>query len=176
MSNKILIAFATKYGSTQGVAEAISEILRNKGYSVDLIPARDVTNLDEYQAVVLGAPLYAGSLLSDSTKFLSRFMTVLEKTPSALFVLGPLGNTPQEMRGVQTQLAANRKKFPWYQPIATQIFVGAMDLKKLRFPDSMIKLYRSDKKNPLRSSDERNWDAIRTWAASLPESLHLDPK
>jgi menaquinone-dependent protoporphyrinogen oxidase len=173
MTTKILVTYSTKYGSTQGVAEAIAEVLLNEGYAVDLHPTRDVKSLADYQVVILGTPIYAGSLLSDTSKFLTRFITDLEKLPSVLFVLGPMGNTIQEMRGVQTQLDANLKKFPSYQPVATRIFVGALDLSKLRFPDSLIKLFRATPANPMRSSDLRDWKAIRDWAGSLPNLLHL---
>jgi menaquinone-dependent protoporphyrinogen IX oxidase len=118
--------------------------------------------------------LYAGSLLSDIVKFLKRFQADLEKIPAAMFVLGPLEGSPQEMRGVLAQLEANRKKFPGFKPAAIRIFTGELNLEKLRFPDSLIKLYRPAKKeNPMKSSDNRDWTSIQAWAATLPEVLHL---
>ena len=71
MSEKILVTYATKYGSTQGVAEAITEELRTKGHTVDLTPARDVKSLTGYTAVVLGSPLYINAILGDASKFLA---------------------------------------------------------------------------------------------------------
>jgi menaquinone-dependent protoporphyrinogen oxidase len=173
MTSRILVTFATKYGSTQGTAETIAKTLTDKNFAVDVMPSRDVTSLEEYQAIVIGTPLYAGSMLSDTTKFLNRHKDALETMPSALFVLGPLEGTSEEMRGVQAQLVTNRKKFPWFKPVATKVFVGALDLAKLRFPDSLIKLYRSTPQNPLRSKDGRDWKAIQAWADSLPETLNL---
>jgi menaquinone-dependent protoporphyrinogen oxidase len=176
MSTKILVTYATKYGSTQEVAESIAAILKEKYLAVDIIPSHDVKRLDDYQAVVIGTPLYAGAMISDTSKFLTRFQTTLENIPSALFVLGPLDSSPQELQGVQVQLDVNMKKFPWFKPTAVKIFVGALDLKKLRFPDSLIKLYRSSKEKPMLSSDKRDWKAIQAWAASLVDTLKLHPE
>jgi menaquinone-dependent protoporphyrinogen oxidase len=173
MPSRILVTYATKYGSTQGTAEIIAKTLTDQNFTVDVIPSRDVASLDGYQAIVIGTPLYAGSILSDTTKFLNRQKDALETMPSALFVLGPLEGTSEEMRGVQAQLVTNRKKFPWFKPVVTKIFVGALDLAKLRFPDSLIKLYRSTPQNPLRSKDGRDWKAIQAWTASLPEIFNL---
>lgn len=174
MSAKILVTYSTKYGSTQGVAETIAKVLSEKYFVVDLLPSREVRSLEDYQAVIMGAPIYAGSILSDSIKFINRFKDSLERTPSALFILGPLDGSPQELRGVQMQVDANRKKkFSWYKPTTNKIFTGALDLSKLRFPDSLIKLYRSTPKNSLTSKDERDWKAINAWATSLPEILGL---
>lgn len=106
-------------------------------------------------------------------KFANRYADDLEKIPSAFFVLGPLDGSSQEMRGVQTQLEANRKKFPRFKPAVEKVFVGVLDLKKLRFPDSLIKLYRPSKNNPMKSSDNRDWKAIQNWAASLAELLKI---
>ncbi len=134
MTSRILVTYSTKYGSTQGVAETIAKILSEKYITVDVIASRDVKSLEDYQAVVIGTPLYAGSILSDTTKFINRFKASLETIPSALFLLGPLDGTPQEMRGVQVQLETNRKKFPWFKPVAVKVFVGALDLIQITFP------------------------------------------
>jgi menaquinone-dependent protoporphyrinogen oxidase len=173
MPAKFLVTYASKYGSTQGVAETIAKSLTEKYFSVDMLESRDVKSLDGYQSIVIGTPLYAGAILSDTKKFLNRFQTSLEKIPSALFVLGPLNDTPQEIKGVQVQLDKNLTSFAWFKPAARQIFVGALDLNKLRFPDSLIKLFRASKENPMRSSDNRDWKAIQAWAAALPDLLHL---
>jgi len=173
MTSKILVTYATKYGSTKEVAEAIARTLTDKSFHVDLTECKEVKSLAGYQAVVIGAPLYAGTVISDGVKFLNKFQSDLEQIPSALFILGPLSDSQQEIHGVQVQLDANRKKFPFYKPAAEKIFVGALDLKKLRFPDSLIKLYRPAKNNPMKSSDNRDWKAVENWAASLVEALQL---
>src|SRR5215469_569468 len=70
MSASILVAYATRYGSTQEVAEAIAATLRERGLAVDIQPMRDVRSLDQYRAVVLGAPLYMFHWHKDAIHFL----------------------------------------------------------------------------------------------------------
>ncbi len=173
MTSKILVTYATKYGSTREVAETIAQVLSEKYLAVDVVACKEVKSIEGYQAVVIGAPLYAGSVLSDAVKFVNRFQADLAKIPSALFILGPLNDSQQEMRGVQVQLNANRKKFAFFKPAAEAIFVGALNLKKLRFPDSLIKLYRPTKNKPMTDSDNRDWKTIRNWADSLVKKLDL---
>lgn len=173
MAKKVLVTYTTKYGSTREVAESIGRFLKEKYFDVEILLMKEVNDLGDYDAVIIGAPLYAGSLLPDTGKFFTRFQSVLEKIPSALFILGPLNDTPDEIRGAQVQLDANMKKFAWYRPASQKLFAGALRLEKLRFPDSLIKLYRSSKEKPMRSSDNRDWKAIQAWASTLPAELHL---
>ncbi len=58
MSASILVAYATRYGSTEEVAEAVAATLRERGLAVDIQPLQQVPTLEGYRAVVLGAPLY----------------------------------------------------------------------------------------------------------------------
>jgi menaquinone-dependent protoporphyrinogen oxidase len=173
MSEKILVTYATKYGSTTGVADSIASILREKSNQVDVMPVREVKSLAGYQAVVLGSPLYIGSILGDASKFLVRHQAGLMKIPYSFFVLGPLENTPEEQKSGREQLDNVLKKLEWFKPASAESFVGAYDSTKLRFPDSLINLFPA---NPLKgrpATDNRNWDDIHAWAESLPSAMHL---
>jgi menaquinone-dependent protoporphyrinogen oxidase len=168
MSEKILVTYATKYGSTQGVAEAIAAELRTKGHTVDMFPVCDVKSLAGYSAIVLGSPLYISSILGDASKFLSRHKDALTQLPVAFYVLGPLYGTPKEMTDVQVQLDGVLDKLTWFKPVEVKIFTGAMDLDKFRFPDSLLKMMPANKDSSLfKTYDGRDWNAIRAWADSL---------
>jgi menaquinone-dependent protoporphyrinogen oxidase len=168
MSNTILVGFATKYGSTQEVAESIAETLRKEGVKVDLQPLRKVKSLDGYQGVVLGAPLYMFRWHSDAHHFLSQHRKALAAVPVAVFALGPFHNKPEELQSARTQLDKELGKHPWLAPVAIEMFVGKFDPNALRFPYSLIGPL---KKMP--ASDERDWVAIRAWASSLTSLLKV---
>ncbi len=176
MSEKILVTYATKYGSTRGVAETIAGELRLKGLDVDLLPVKEVNSMAPYSAVVLGSPLYIGSMLGDATKFLSRFKKDLSRIPSALFILGPLYNTPKEMADVKAQLDTALNRIKWFHPAVVSVFTGAMDPEKFRFPDSLLNMMPAAKNdNLLKKHDGRDWVAIKEWAGSLDSVLVKQP-
>jgi menaquinone-dependent protoporphyrinogen oxidase len=135
MSNTILVAYATRYGSTEAVAEGIVRILREHGTEADFRPIQGVSTLANYRAVVLGAPLYIGQLPKEVTHFLTEHQGELSERPVALFALGPLHEDPKEMQGSVVQLDKELAKLPWLQPIAVKVFVGAYDPDRLRLAD-----------------------------------------
>ena len=90
MLEKVLVAYATRYGSTQEVAQAVAATLKESGFTVDLRVLREVRKLEGYQAVVLGAPLFMFHWHKDALGFLGRQQAALMKMPVAIFVLGPV--------------------------------------------------------------------------------------
>src|SRR6266496_340908 len=88
MTALILVAYATKHGSTQEVAEAIAATLREHALEVEVQPASEVRALDRYGAVLLGAPLYSGRWHGDANRFLKRHRTALSERPVAIEVFG----------------------------------------------------------------------------------------
>ena len=71
--SRILVAFATRAGSTGEVAAAIAQTLEECGDSVALRPARDVREpVPGWDGVVLGAPIYSGSWNRHAHRFLKR--------------------------------------------------------------------------------------------------------
>jgi menaquinone-dependent protoporphyrinogen oxidase len=162
VSGKILVAFATSYGSTREVAEAIAAALGDRGLDADLLPARDVRSLEQYVAVVLGAPLAMHRWHKDAHRFLSRHRKSLAGIPVAVFALGPVHDPrdEQEWEDSRAQFDKELAKAAWLEPAAVELFGGRFDPALLRFP--VNRLAGSEP-----ASDIRDWEAIRGWAASL---------
>jgi menaquinone-dependent protoporphyrinogen oxidase len=164
METKVLVAYASSYGSTQEIAEVISKTLRSQGLAVDLQPIRKVRTLEGYSAVVLGAPLYMFRLHKEALRFLSQHREILaDHLPLAIFAGGPFGQGDgNEWQEVRAKLDLELAKFPWLTPVSVEIVGGKFDPAKLRFPYNLIPAL---KKMP--ASDLRDWVAIRAWASSL---------
>ena len=164
--NTTLVAYATKYGSTQEVAEAVADTLRESGLTVDLQPMREVRALEGYRALVLGAALYMFRWHKDARRFLSRNRKTLAQRPVAVFALGPVHEPydEQEWQNSQAQLDKELAKFSWLEPVEVKLFGGEFDPAKLSFP--INKLAGSEP-----PSDIRDWDAIRVWARGLAATL-----
>ncbi len=166
MTAKILVAFATRYGSTKEVAETVAATLEEQGLEVEVTAAREVRSLDGYGAVVLGTPLYMGALYKDVRALLERNQAALEQTPLALFALGPISAT-DGVEGSRKQLDAALAKLPWLSPVATEVFVGKYDPATLGFKDKMIAALPASPLHGEPAHDERDWEAIRGWARAM---------
>ena len=162
MSASVLVAYATRYGSTQEVAEAVTAALREQGLAVDMQPMRDVRTLDQYGAVVLGAPLYTFHWLKDAHHFVERHHAALTTRPVAIFALGPFHDDAKEYQEVRRQLDKELAKYPWLTPEAIAIFGGKFAPEKLTFPYNLVPALKN-----MPASDVRDWAAIRAWASEL---------
>jgi len=166
MSSLVLVGYATRYGSTQKVAEAVAATLRECGLTVDIQPMREVRTLTGYSAVVLGAPLFMFHWHNDALRFLSRHREALTERPVAVFALGPTHDPydEEEWQDSRAQLDKELAKFPWLTPVALEMFGGKYDPAKLRFPINWLA-------GKVPASDLRDWTAIRSWAADLKPIL-----
>jgi len=170
MLSSVLVTYATRYGSTQEVAEAVATPLREGDLKVDVLPAREVCKLEGYDAVVLGAPLYMFRWHKDALSFLDRHRAALtQQSPEsglrmAIFALGPIHNDEQEKQSARVQLDKVLAKYPWLKPVALEIFAGKLDPSRLHFPENLFM-------GQMAASDERDWAAIRAWANSLVKSF-----
>lgn len=165
MAPRILVGYATHYGSTAEVAESVAGTLRDNGIEADVQLLKEIRSLDGYDAVIIGAPLIMSRWHKDARQFLSRFRKTLPDKPAAVFALGPI--TPgkeEEFTGAQQQLDKELAAYPWFAPLSKQIFGGVMNLSKASFPMSVFM------KN-VPPSDIRDWEVIRAWAAGLKDQL-----
>ncbi|MCZ7662501.1 MAG: flavodoxin [Thermoleophilia bacterium] len=163
----VLVAYATRYGSTREVAEAVSAALEGAGVPTEVRAAREVDSLEGYTAVVLGGALYFFRWHRDARKFLSRHRRTIGRLPVAVFGLGPINDTNEEYEGSRRHLDKALGKKSWFSPVSVAVFGGRLDPAGLRFP------HNNPAMKKLPPSDIRDWDAIRSWAEALPAAFGL---
>lgn len=167
MSDSILVTYATRYGSTQEVADAIAATLRESGLQVDLQPMRKVQSLAGFRAIVMGAPLFIGRWHKDAGKFLTLHQEALRQRPVAVFTLGPAQEKEKDWGPVHAQLDQELARYPWLTPVALELFGGRYDPAKLNFFDKLLAIFPASPLYQMPASDLRDWTAIRTWANNL---------
>jgi len=149
----ILVAYATKHGSTREVAETIAERLRVHGMATDVRAAGNVAGLEAYDGVVLGSAIYMGRLHEDARVFLRRYRGEFAARPVAVYAMGPRTLDEKDVAGARKQLDAALATEPTVRPLATAVFGGAFDPGEHHFP-----------LNRMPASDVRDWSAIGAWA------------
>ncbi|HVP75099.1 MAG TPA: flavodoxin domain-containing protein [Gaiellaceae bacterium] len=161
MDGLLLVAYASNHGSTREVAEAIRGSLEKAGLRAELQPAEEVRELDGYDAIVLGAPIYMGRWHRHAHAFLRHHRDALAGRPLAVFALGPLHDDPKEWSEARAQLDTALARHD-VQPRVVELFGGRVDPSHLHFPFSKMP-----------AGDARDWAAITAWGDALPEALGL---
>lgn len=162
----VLIAYATKCGSTAEVAYTMAEAARGCGLDQEVWPVGDVQSLEQCSAVVVVAALYFGRLHGSACHFLRRYRRQLERIPVALLVPGPVQNVDKDWAGARKQLERQLTKFPWLSAVAKEVVGGVWNPARLTFPYTLIPALRRTK--PM---DARDWEAIRGAARRVAEKL-----
>jgi menaquinone-dependent protoporphyrinogen oxidase len=161
----ILVAYATKFGSTREVAERVSARLRERGLETELRAAGEVKSLDGYDAVVFGGALYMFRLIREGRRFLSHKRKGLSRLPVAIFAMGPTEQVEQQFVDARRHLDKTLLKLRGVVPVAVTIFGGVFDATKLKFP------YANAGTRAMPPADLRDWKAIEAWADALPGKL-----
>jgi len=169
----LLVAYGTWSGTTREVAEAMGAVLREDGTAVDVRRAKEVKDVSPYDGVVLGTAIHAGQVHPEMVKFLKQHREPLHALPVAYFVvcMTMKEDTPENRGTVAAYLDAVREQVPEVEPVEVGLFAGAIlpdgaKGQKLSLPTRMmLKLMKSH------AEDQRDWDAIRAWAADLQPVL-----
>ena len=155
----VLVAYASKHGSTQGIAEK----LRQLGKEAEARSVDEVSDTGLYEAFVIGSAIYYGSWLKEATEWVRRNRAVLAQHPVWLFSSGPLGTEVKDAEQQPKEMAEFQQAI---RPREQRIFFGALDPSRLSFAERvMVKAVRAPE------GDFRDWQAIDAWAASIARDL-----
>ncbi len=167
MAEKVLIAFASKHGSTAEIAERIAEVLRTDGIQVDLACAEETGALSDYTAVILGSAVYTGRWRKQAVSFLQRHEKELATKKVWLFSSGPTDDEEHEEPINDWTFPKNVQQMAErIYPLDIEVFHGVLDADKLGFFERwMIKMAKA----PI--GDFRDWDDIEGWAGYIADEL-----
>ncbi len=160
---KLLVTYASKYGSTAEIAEVIGQELIKREQEVVVKPVDQLDDLTDYDGFIIGSALYAGGWLKAAAEFLHSNQEVLAAHPVWLFSSGPTGEgDPNEIVGEWTFPEGLAEVVAKVKPKDSILFHGYIDLDKLSFGEKMI--IKSVKATV---GDYRDWLVIRSWASLI---------
>lgn len=167
MDDKILVTYASRTGSTAGVAEAIGKTLAEGGARVNVRPMQEVSDLMAYRAVVAGSAIQRAQWLPEAMAFVRANQAFLQRRPFAAFLVCmtlAMPDAEKYREGVAAWLGPVRALV---RPASEGLFAGALEISKVPSFGDRMKFRLSVALGAWEEGDHRDWVAIRTWAAGL---------
>jgi menaquinone-dependent protoporphyrinogen oxidase len=171
MSKTILVTYASRFGATAGVAEAIGKTLAENGAQVDVLPMKDVKDLSSYRAVVAGSAINGGAWLPEAMQFVQSHQAELKQVPFAAFLVCmtlAMKNGEQYRSNVSTWLDPVRALV---RPVSEGLFAGMLEIDKIPSFSDRMKFRLSVLFGVWKEGDHRDWNAIQSWAQLLKPLL-----
>ena len=154
---RILVAYASRAGGTEGLAVMLGVDLKEFGHEVGVVPAREVREVDSYDAVIVGGAVYTFRWHEDARRFVKRFRTALQARSVWLFSSGPLDDS-----------ARNKSIRPVRFVRKAMAMVGAE--RHMTFGGRLTEEARGNRK-ALVVGDWRDPDHVREWAETIAKKL-----
>lgn len=167
MSNKILVTYASRGGSTAGVAEAIGKSLTESGAQVEVRPMQDVTDLAPYRAVVAGSAIQGKQWLQEAMQFVQTHQATLAQKPFAAFLVCMTLAMPSADKYRPFVADFMQPVRALVRPVSEGLFAGVLDISKVPSFSDRLKFRLSVAFGVWSEGDHRDWNAIRAWAASI---------
>lgn len=169
---RVLVAYASKNGSTGEIAEVIAQELRVQGLEVDCREAGTVRDLESYSAVILGSAVYMKRWRRSARSFLRRHRDALAGVPWWMFSSGPVGApTPDDAKAAQwlepPKIVAEAERLGVREHV---VFGGRVPAEPHNFMERAMA-----KDTPAEFADRRDWDEIAGWAAAIARQLKERP-
>jgi len=158
---QVLVASASRHGSTAAISETIAATLTGHGLDVHRLPLQRVASIEPYDAVVFGSAVYMGRWLKPARDFTTRHAHDLRGKPVWLFSSGPVGE-----RGKTGHIPDADAAMAVVEARGHEVFAGRLDVDALAGAERLLVKAMGG-----HSSDDRDWEAIRAWADGIAQVL-----
>ena len=173
---KVLVAYASRRGSTAGIAERIAETLERHGLDVAFREIAHVEAPDGFDAFVLGSSAYMGHWEKDAAEFVRDHAATIGARPTWLFSAGPIGTDLEDKQGRSVLEASRPLEFAEFadlvRPRDEKVFFGAYDPEgmKASFAERLV-MKMPGVREAMPAGDFRDWPAIEAWANGIAGEL-----
>ena len=171
---KVLVVYASKHGSTQGIAERIAKALAADGHVTSVRALPSASGLEGYEACVVGSAVYMGHWRKEATAFVRNERSALASRPVWVFSSGPLGTSATDAKGKDLRSAAVPREAPELEgavhPRDHHVFFGALDPKRLTAAERTLRKLPAARAI-LPEGDFRDWAEIEGWAKQIALEL-----
>jgi menaquinone-dependent protoporphyrinogen oxidase len=163
----VLVAAASRHGGTEGIAKRIGDDLIERGFDVEVRRPQDVSDVNRYEAVVLGSAIYLGNWMKEARSFVEANADELAEMPTWLFASGsitgdpPVADDPNAIRPsvVEKLVSSTHAR-------EHKLFAGRLDSSTLSLSERLpVRMARG------REGDWRDWQDIDEWAGSIAREL-----
>jgi len=177
--SKVLILYGSSEGQTAKIARHIAGVIRDKGYTVDVIDGRTLPahfSLEPYTAAIIGASIHAGGYQGYIRRFVKRHHDALERIRTAFFSvsLTEAYPNPEEKVPLEQLMAAFMQKCGWH-PQNVASFAGALAYSKYgflkRFVMQRIARQAGAPTDPTRDYEYTDWEAVTRFAETFVAAL-----
>lgn len=159
---KILLAVASKHGSTNQVAEVIAHVLDGRGHQTVVTDPALVQSLEGYEAVIIGSAVYMTAWMDSAREFVKRFSHEIGELPLWAFSVG-LSGVP---RGNAQDPARVGPMLLQIQPIDYRTFSGKLDPSDLNLRERTIA-----RLGGALEGDYRDFEDVAHWANQIADYL-----
>ena len=119
---RCLVVCASRRERTCRVGAEIANSLRVRGVAVDLQCGREIGDLDQYDAVVLGAPLCHGRWGRETMRFLRLHREALQSRDVAVFALRPCDVRRSTYDWAWNRIIRILTRLRWLDPVRIEVF------------------------------------------------------
>jgi len=173
---KVLVAYASRHGSTAEIAQAMANTLCSDSVIAEAKWVGHVTDVSEYDAIFIGSAIRYDKWLPEATEFVARHQPALQQMPVSLFFTCMTLSVKSAKTTAQAAEYAAKIAALLPRVSATDVgqFAGVLDFDKIPFPGRLIArlifvLLR------VKAGDYRDWPAIRHWAETRTIDTKTDP-
>jgi menaquinone-dependent protoporphyrinogen oxidase len=182
---QVLIAYASRFGSSSEIAQGISDTLVDD-FQVDLLDLKSKSEtespLSDYVGIIVGSGIKMGRWTKEARKFLEGNKGILNQTLLGVFVSSGEASNPKTYEQAKQQYIVDilEKNQLMNSNVLYEAFGGVFDfsetsnysflerkiLQKIADSSSSGFVVKDGKLN-----DFRNWQLIREWATSFGDKL-----
>jgi menaquinone-dependent protoporphyrinogen oxidase len=172
---RLLVAYASRFGSTIEVAQAIAAVLVQEGATVETMHVKSATDLNSYDAVVVGGAIQYDKWMAEAAELVQIHKATLSALPVAYFFTC-LTLSKQSQKAERQAMTYGTKLdalVPQVAPVDIGRFAGVLSYSKMPLfmrllAKGVLSLFG------VKEGDYRDWDAINSWARGVYPKLAQD--